>query len=639
MRAHKIIIVEDERIVAADIETSLKAMGYEVVASVATGEKAISAVMENLPDLVLMDIHLKGQMNGIEEAGRIHSECDVPVVYLTAYADDDTLANAKLTEPYGYIVKPFEDRELKSIIEIALYKHQMTRKVKEGERKLLTLMSNIPGMVYRCENDPNRTAAFVSDGCIGLTGFSPSELVGDTRLSLNDLILPEDRSLVRSQVKHALEEHRHFEMTYRIQTKSGEEKWIWEKGCGVFDEKGTLRHLEGLFTDITDLKKIEARLRQTRKIEAMGTLAGGIAHDFNNLLAVVLGFTELGLDQVDRDSLLHDNLTAVLKAGYRAKDLVKQILTFSHHAEQEFKPIHINPLVQDAVRMLRSTLPVSIEIDTDIDSDIHTVIGDATQIHQIILNLGSNAAHAMSENGGVLKLTLDTTDTRQGVGLPNLELIESRYVRITVSDTGCGISKKDLDIVFDPYFTTKEKGKGTGLGLSVVHGIVKAHSGIITVDSEVNRGSQFQVYLPIAKGMGTVDTVKRDKQAPGGKEHLLVVDDEPQIVAMQRMRLERLGYSVTDFTDSREAWKAFQSEPETYDLVITDMTMPHMTGDELAEKIKGLRSDIPILLCTGYNENINETHTPQMPIDRYLWKPVEQAVMAKVIREVLKSYR
>jgi PAS domain S-box-containing protein len=386
--------------------------------------------------------------------------------------------------------------------------------------------------------------------------------------------------------------------------------------------------------------KLEAQLGQAQKMEAIGTLAGGIAHDFNNILSAIIGYTEMVLDDVPKGSVNQQNLKEVLKAARRARDLVMQILTFSRQTEPELLPVQIRVIAREALRLLRATLPTTIEIKKEIRSE-SPVLADPSQIHQLLMNLCTNAAHAMQEKGGTLELTLGDIILDSDFTSRHPDLKPGPYVQLTVSDTGTGISPDVLEKIFDPFFTTKEKGQGTGLGLSVVHGIVKSHGGEVTVQSELGRGSRFDVYFPIiekramAGPEGVIAGPEGVETAPVGKEHILLIDDEPTLANMGKQILERLGYKVETRTSSIEALEFFRARPDRFDLVITDMTMPNMTGDELAGKLMEIRPDIPVILCTGYSARISEEKAKEQKIRAFALKPLVKTDLAKIVRRVL----
>jgi len=393
-------------------------------------------------------------------------------------------------------------------------------------------------------------------------------------------------------------------------------------------------------TDISRIKDLEkeslrfqAQLQQAQKMEAIGTLAGGIAHDFNNILSAVIGYTEIALADLPEDSSQHGNLQEVLQAGSRARDLVKQILTFSRQTEQELKPVQINHIVRETLRLLRASLPTTVKISPDIQSD-SAVLADPSQIHQVIMNLCTNAAHALRANGGHLQV--DLSDVLLGTSFIEQHpyLSPGRFIKLRVIDNGHGMEKAILDRIFDPFFTTKERGEGTGMGLAVVLGIIKSHGGAITVDSDVGKGSVFDVYLPVIMREEDHD-VRTKAPMPTGTERILFIDDEKALVDLGRQMLERLGYAVTTRTSSVEALELFMEQPEKFDLVVTDMTMPNMTGDDLAAKLMVIRADIPVILCTGYSERISGDRARSLGIKEFILKPIVMRELAQILRNVL----
>jgi signal transduction histidine kinase/CheY-like chemotaxis protein len=401
------------------------------------------------------------------------------------------------------------------------------------------------------------------------------------------------------------------------------------------------------FIDISDRKQAESekeklndQLQQAQKMEAVGTLAGGIAHDFNNILSAILGYSELAQMKLSGQDGILEDIDEVLRAGNRAKELVKQILTFSRQSEHERKPVEIHFIVKEALKLLRASIPSTIEIRENIATKNGTVLADPTKIHQVLMNLCTNAYHAMRETGGVLAVELSQLEIYSNdAKVTGFDLTPGLYLNLKVSDTGCGMDRAVMMRIFEPYFTTKDKSEGTGMGLALTHGIVKDHDGHITVYSEPGKGTTFNVYLPCI----VTDPISLSDEAqvtiPGGSERILVIDDEEILVQMEKRMLEGLGYEVTAMSNCLDALQLFIAGPDAFDLVITDMTMPRMTGAELAQKILSIRQDIPIVLCTGFSELINERKAKAIGIREYVMKPIIKREIAVVVRKLLDEQK
>jgi PAS domain S-box-containing protein len=763
----KILIVEDNAIVAADIKSRVQQLGYKVTGCISRGENVLSEVELELPSLILMDIKLKGEMTGIEAATAVRSKHDIPVVYLTSYTDKNTLTKAKQTDPYGYIVKPFDDKDLRTSIEISLHRHQVALELKTSEQWFKTTLSSIGDGVIATDMDSR--VNFMNPVAENLTGWPLTEargrkisdifdIINETsgkpvenpvdkvietgrvvglanhtllvsrdgkKIPINDsgspividgqesvgvvLVFQDDSEsrLADRKLKESEERFRklfeHAPLPYQALDEQGNfleinQTWIdilgyqrkevighkfaeflhpdsqdhFSENFPIFKSIGEvigvefqMRHKDGtfltvqfdgktssdqnghflqthcVFRDVTEMKALQIKVKeqeknliQNQKLEAVGTLAGGIAHDFNNILSAIFGFTVLAKESLPAGSQIAEDLDEVLTAAHRAKDLVQQILAFSRQSPISPVPIEPELIIKEALKMLRSSIPTTIQIQEYISQDCGTVVADPTQIHQIIMNLCTNAFHAMEDNGGIMTVELKRAKTIP----PDLEESKWGYIELLVSDTGKGIDQQIMDKIFDPFFTTKEQGKGTGLGLSMIYGIVKEHGGCVTVESELGKGTVFHIYIPRFE-QPLASVAINDTENTRGTERILFVDDEKKITKMAKAMLENAGYTVTVKMDSFEALKTFQNQPDAFDLVITDQTMPGMTGLDLSKRILQKRPEVPIILCTGYSSIVNEEIAKAQGIREYISKPFTKSTIHSVIRKVLDTQK
>jgi PAS domain S-box-containing protein len=504
--------------------------------------------------------------------------------------------------------------------------------LRESDRRFQNLVQNIPVGVYRNVPGPEGRFIIANQAIVQMFGYASVEEL--MRVPVADLYI--DPAARHNFTEKLVSQGQVFREELLLKKKDG------TPICGAVTAKvirsndGTIAYFDGFVEDVTERKMIEARLWQAQKLESVGILAGGIAHDFNNILYPLLGFTELLKEDLPKDSPLHAHIDEILRAAYRSKDLVKQILAYSRKGGQDKKPIQLHPIVKEALKLLRSSIPTTIDIQQDLYSDCGVVMADPTQIHQIVMNLATNAYHAMEDTGGTLTVSLKQVESAiesdpsiiKGAAL-------GKYVLLTVSDTGTGIEKAILDKIFDPYFTTKGAGKGTGLGLSVVQGIVKTHKGDILIDSTPGKGTEVRVYLPVMEKMVEEKRIENSEPLPGGAEKILLVDDEEVIARMEKQMLERLGYHVTAHTSSIDALNAFKTNIDAFDLVISDMTMPNMNGIQLARELVSVQPGTPIIICTGFSDKIDEKSAKAMGIKEFLLKPVVKSDLAKMVRKVL----
>lgn len=596
-------------------------------------------------DVVLSDFNIAG-FEGLQviEMVRLHDP-RIPVIIVTGTGSEEIAAKAMKKGASDYIIKrPQHIQKLPQTILAAIEKRilrdEREKAVKSRDEALqrleLALRSSDIGL---WDWNLHTRALFVSREWKTQLGFQDDELEGNYETWENRLH-PEDKDPTLKALQQYLNgEIPRYDVEFRLKHRDESYRWIHARGEAIYDKENKPYRILGCHVDITERKKLQTQLLRAQKAEAIGALSAGIAHDFNNILSSVIGYAELSMIDAEKETQLYENLSEILNAGNRAKELVRQILTFSRQGECKLRPVGIVSLVNDAIKMLRSMTASSIDIRFKSSGNELTVNADPTQMHQIVVNLVTNAAQAMTAGQGIIEIAVDPVMFDESVRMQYPNLAPGEYAKIMVADNGIGILKDQLDYIFDPYFTTKTPDKGTGLGLSVVHGIVKAHKGHITVYSERNQGTTFHVYIPIAKASSQIASIENSGPLPGGHENILVIDDEPAITKLLKYHLEKSGYTITTTNNSGEAVELFRSNPDKYDLVITDMTMPQITGVKLAQTIKMIRPEIPVILCTGFSENINVHNAAQQNIDAFLMKPVEMAKMTKTVRKVLDGVK
>lgn len=508
---------------------------------------------------------------------------------------------------------------------------ERTNQLQAVEKRYQDLFTDSKDVVFIIT--PEGKLIDVNPAGVELFGFSSKKEALQSNSIRSFFNNPEDLNALGEAI-----ERRGYVKDYELifKRKDGERITTLVTATLVRNPEGKTAAYRGIIRDVTRQKKLEQQLTQAQKMEAIGTLAGGIAHDFNNILGAIMGYAELVLDDAPEGTLMKQNAKHIFSATRRAAELVKQILTFSRRSPRKRKPLILSDIVKEALNLFRSSLPATIEIRQRIQSDPGAVLGDPNQIHQLMLNLCANAAYAMKDTGGILEVALDTIvlDAESLSGKNTLK--PGPYLRLTVSDTGHGIPQAVMKRIFEPYFTTKKTGEGVGMGLAVIHGIVKNHGGDISVTSEPGKGSIFDVFFP--KIEGNVEPENQlNRKIPCGSERILLVDDEKALAEMGTQMLKRLGYDVVGIANAKKALEIFRQEPDRFHLVISDLTMPHMTGIQLAEEIKNIKPDVPIILCSGFRAALTVEQINVFGISDFITKPINKTELALVVRSVLDS--
>lgn len=641
----KILVVDDEESIRITLSEFLRKDKHDVQVA-EDADKAIDLLGQEDFDLVVSDIILP-RTTGVDLLKAIRKISPyTQVVMMTGKPTVDTASESLRAGAFDYLYKPIRRDSILKTVRNALKIKTLEDQNRKHQEELEHLVEKRTKSLLESENRYRRLVHHSPDGI----AIQREGKVIFANHSMKKILEKVSYDLFEKTIsdRTASDLPQDIRPDSGDDVKNGENLTRFEKIFTGKDEDiihldiATLpMTLEGkpalqvTARDITNQKFLEESLRQSQKMEAIGTLAGGIAHDFNNILFSIIGYTELSLDETKEGSLLHDNLLEVLEAGKRAKNLVQQILTFSRQTKHKLRPVQMDRIVKETLALLRASLPTSVKIHKNIKSEA-MVLSDPTQIHQVFMNLCINAAHSMQKQGGILTIELTSTEIETDLTGKYPDLKPGPYINLNVSDTGHGMTPEILNCIFDPFFTTKTRGESTGLGLSVVHGIVKNCGGAIYAYSIPGKGSIFKVFIPAIERR--IYPEEREKKSlPKGTERILFVDDEPVLGKMGKQLLESLGYKVEIRTNSIEALELFRKQPDRFDLVVTDMTMPDITGENLAVELMNIRPDIPVILCTGFSKNIDEKKAMALGIRAFISKPVLKHEIAETIRSVLNS--
>lgn len=629
----RILIVDDDVDFAESMAAYLDLNGNKCAVA-NTVEAALKLARDFAPDVALLDIKLDPVVSGVDLIPRLQEERPaISCIMVTAFAEVETAIDAVRKGAYDYLKKPLNFEEVHTVLNRCFEKVSLVqnkRRVEEERDKLAAAISQTGEgvLITNAEGE----IRFVNPALERITGYSNVELIGrmpnifksgrhgDAFYEELWATIKDNRTIWRGRVINRKKDGSEFETDQTISP--------------VLNKGGDIENFVSILRDISYEASLEARLHQSQKLEAIGTLASGIAHDFNNILTPIYGYTELLLRKFPEGSKEYDILNQMHEANVRAKNLVKQILSFSRPGRNEIQDFELRTVIMESIKFLRSTLPTTIDITQDIDERAGFIRANPTEIHQVLLNIITNAAQAMSKSGGSLHLSLKPIEA-DGVLIKKLpQLTPGPHIRLSISDTGPGMTSEVADRIFEPFYTTTGIGEGTGLGLSTVYGIIKSINGALEVETAPGEGAVFHIYIPRAIA-GEKKTGPKESSVSAGSEHILHVDDEVMVSETAKMILERQGYTVETTLNGPEALEKFRANPDKYDLVITDLTMPKMTGDVLAREMLKIRPDLPIILCSGFTRDYDPATYRQMGIRALLMKPFSLLEIGKVIREAL----
>ena len=641
-----ILIVEDEALVAADLGDRLREMGYTVAAELSSGEEALEKIAALRPDLILMDIVLDGEMDGIEAARQVRSRWDTPVVFLTAHADNNTLRRARLAEPFGYVIKPFAEAELHATVEMALYKHKADSQLRKMEQWLATTLRSIGDGVMT--TDEQARVTFLNPMAERLTGWKLLEAAGRTSAEVLRLVHRQTGESVADPAQRAIAGAASGTIPSgaALMSRHGWKIPVDDSATPILDEDGHARGAVVVFRDCSqqtwleeERLHLEEKMREAQKLESLGLMAGGIAHDFNNLLTGIMGNAALCRMKLSRNNPLHENLQKIQTTGQRAADLCNQMLAYAGKGRTAHAAVDMSALVGETVRLVNLSVSKKVAVKQDLASGLQPVEGDPTQIQQVVMNLVINASEAIGEHPGEIRITtgikkMEPWEFETAVLAPKLP--GGDYLFVQVRDTGDGMPPETLAKIFDPFFTTKFTGRG--LGLAATLGIVRSHHGALFVESAPGKGSTFRLLLPASARV--VEEIRAPAPAAEPAQlhsfgKVLLVDDEEEVRSVTRYMLEFCGFEVVEACDGREALKVCTERAESFRLVLMDLTMPGMNGAETFEELHRLYPRLPVLLMSGYSEQEAAVRFGDASGSDFLQKPFLPSQLEEKLRRLL----
>ena len=648
MERETILIVEDDWILSDHLRNVLTGYGYNVMEPVMSGEEAILSVAARQPDLILMDIELSGEINGITASRHIGAVSDIPVIFLSNHSEDAFVQEAKTASPYGYLVKPVFDRELAVTIEMVMYRHKLNQRLKESEERFRNLFQNVTSVAVQGYSADGSTL-YWNQASENLYGYTAQEAIGRNLL---DLIIPPE---MRVDVERAIQQMANTgqgipasELSFM--RKDGSRVAVFSSHT-VLQSLGHAPELFCLNVDLTERKQVEkekaeleAQNRQLQKAESLGRMAGAIAHHFNNMLAVSIGNLELAVMDLPPGSDVLKNLVQAMEASRKAAEVSSLMLTYLGQTPGKHEPLDLSDICHLGMSMLRAVIPNKVIVETELPSPGPTIRANANQMHQVLTNLITNVWESIGDNGGTIRLiikTVSSADITASHCFPiDYQPQSIPYACMEVTDTGCGISDKDIEKIFDPFFTTKFTGRG--MGLPVVLGIVRAHNGAVSVESKPGRGSVFRIFLPVSTEeiplqQEKIVPVQKSAGSLKGGGTVLLIEDEEQVREMAGIMLSRLGYTVLEAKDGVEAMEIFQQHQDEIRCVLSDLTMPRMDGWETLVALRKLSHDIPVILSSGYDEaRVMAGEHPERP-NAFIGKPYQLKGLGDMIRRVLSA--